>query len=104
MPSRIEDYALIGDTLTAALIARDGSMDWLCFPRFDSSACFAAFLGTPEHGRWLIAPVSHIHGITGRYRPGALILETDFDTDDGAVTVRDVMPFRRREADVVRIV
>lgn len=104
MSSRIEDYALIGDTLTAALVSRDGSMDWLCFPRFDSGACFAALLGTPEHGRWLIAPTSPIRRITRRYRPGTLILETDYDTDDGAVTVLDFMPFRRREADVVRIV
>jgi GH15 family glucan-1,4-alpha-glucosidase len=104
MSSRIEDYALIGDTLTAALVSRDGSIDWLCLPRFDSNACFAALLGTPEHGRWLIAPTSHIRSITRRYRPGTLILETDYDTDEGAVTILDFMPLRRREADVVRIV
>lgn len=104
MSSHIEDYALIGDTLTAALVSREGSIDWLCLPRFDSGACFAALLGTPEHGRWLIAPSSNIRRITRRYRPGTLILETDYDTDEGMVTVLDFMPFRRREADVVRIV
>ncbi len=104
MSSRIEDYALIGDTLTAALVSRNGSIDWLCLPRFDSGACFAALLGTPEHGRWLMATVSKVRGITRRYRPGTLILETDYETDDGAVAVLDFMPFRRREADVVRIV
>ena len=83
MPSHIEDYALIGDCQTAALVARDGSIDWLCLPRFDSGACFAALLGTPEHGRWLIAPPATVRAIRRRYRPDTLVLETEFETDDG---------------------
>jgi GH15 family glucan-1,4-alpha-glucosidase len=104
MPSPIEDYALIGDTITAGLVSRDGSLDWLCLPRFDSGACFAALLGTPEHGRWLIAPKSGIRRTHRRYQPGTLILETEYETDEGTVTVLDFMPSRGREADVVRIV
>jgi GH15 family glucan-1,4-alpha-glucosidase len=104
MPSPIEDYALIGDCHTAALVARDGSIDWLCFPRFDSGACFAALLGTEEHGRWLLSPMGKIHHIQRRYRPGTLVLETDYETDDGAVTVIDCMPPRSQEPDVVRVV
>ena len=83
MASRLEDYALIGDCQTAALVARDGSMDWLCFPRFDSGACFAALLGTPEHGRWLLAPRATVRTIQRRYRAGTLVLETDYETDGG---------------------
>nr|MDQ3959176.1 DUF5911 domain-containing protein [Pseudomonadota bacterium] len=104
MPSRIEDYALIGDCETAALVARDGSIDWLCFPRFDSGACFAALLGTPEHGRWLLAPVGNIRNIRRRYREGTLILETEYETDDGVVTLIDWMPPRTAVPDVMRIV
>jgi GH15 family glucan-1,4-alpha-glucosidase len=104
MASRIEDYALIGDCQTAALVARDGSIDWLCFPRFDSGACFAALLGTPEHGRWLLAPKGTVRNIQRHYREGTLVLETDFETDEGAVTVIDCMPPRGREPDVVRMV
>jgi GH15 family glucan-1,4-alpha-glucosidase len=74
MPSRIEDYALIGDCETAALVDRDGSLDWLCFPRFDSGACFAALLGRPEHGRWLLAPEGASRATRRRYRDGTLIL------------------------------
>ena len=81
MPARIEDYALIGDCETAALVSRDGSIDWLCWPRFDSRACFAALLGGPEHGRWLIAPPSRDAQVTRRYRDDTLILETDFETE-----------------------
>src|SRR3954469_20884047 len=92
MPSRIEDYALIGDCHTAALVSRDGSIDWLCLPRFDSGACFAALLGTPEHGRWLLAPREEVRSVRRRYREGTLILETDFETAGGAVTVIDCMP------------
>ncbi len=104
MPSRIEDYALIGDCQTAALVARDGSIDWLCFPRFDSGACFAALLGTPDHGRWLVAPAGEVREVRRRYRGGTLVLETDYETDDGAVTVVDFMPLRDEAPDLVRIV
>ena len=104
MPSRIEDYALIGDCQTAALVALDSSIDWLCFPRFDSGACFAALLGTPEHGRWLLAPASHIRRTSRRYRENTLVLETDYETESGAVTLIDCMPPRTQEPDLVRMV
>src|SRR5687767_9694065 len=104
MSSPIEDYAMIGDCHTAGLVARDGSIDWLCFPRFDSGACFAALLGNEEHGRWLISPKSEIRNIRRRYREGTLVLETDYETTEGAVTVIDCMPPRSREPDVVRVV
>lgn len=104
MPSRIEDYALIGDCQTAALVARDGSIDWLCLPRFDSGACFAALLGTPEHGRWLLAPAAEVRAVRRRYRPNTLILETEYETDSGVVTVIDWMPPRGAEADLMRLV
>ena len=104
MPSRIEDYALVGDCETAALVGRDGSIDWLCWPRFDSGACFAALLGGPEHGRWLVAPRDPSPRVTRRYRQGTLILETDFETADGAVTLIDFMPLRGAASDLVRIV
>src|SRR5215475_10650763 len=87
MASRIEDYALIGDSYSAALVARDGSIDWLCLPRFDSGAVFAALLGSREHGRWLLAPRGAVRAVRRRYREGTLILETDFETADGAVRV-----------------
>ena len=104
MPSRIEDYALIGDCQTAALVGRDGSIDWLCFPRFDSGACFAALLGASEHGRWLIAPKGVIQNVSRRYRGDTLVLETTFETDDGVVTMTDCMPIRTDEPDLVRLV
>ncbi len=104
MPLPIEEYALIGDCHTAALVGRDGSIDWLCLPRFDSGACFAALLGSPEHGRWLLAPVAAVRRTERRYRTGTLILETDFETDDGAVRVIDCMPLSNERWDVVRIV
>lgn len=104
MALRIEDYALIGDCQTAALVGRDGSIDWLCIPRFDSGACFAALLGKPEHGRWLLAPAGDICRVSRRYRPETLVLETDFETDDGAVTIVDCMPPRSRVLDLVRVV
>src|SRR5690242_5059946 len=104
MATRIEDYALIGDTRSAALVSRAGSLDWLCLPRFDSGACFAALLGAPEHGRWLLTPASDIRRLARRYRDDTLILETDYDTAGGAVTVIDFMPLRHEEANVVRIV
>ncbi len=104
MPLAIEDYALIGDCHTAALVGRDGSIDWLCFPRFDSGACFAALLGQPGHGRWLIAPAAEVRGVRRKYRPGTLILETEFETDEGAVRVIDCMPLSDERWDVLRIV
>src|SRR6266542_3689099 len=104
MSSRIEDYALIGDCQTAALVSREGSVDWLCLPRFDSAACFAALLGTPEHGRWLLAPKEEVRQSRRRYRDDTLILETDYRTDSGEVTVIDFMPVRSDHLDLVRIV
>jgi GH15 family glucan-1,4-alpha-glucosidase len=90
----IEDYALIGDCQTAALVGRNGSIDWLCLPRFDSGACFAALLGTPEHGRWLLAPTEPPRQVTRAYRDDTLVLETTFETGSGAVTIIDCMPVR----------
>ncbi|MDP9036240.1 MAG: glycoside hydrolase family 15 protein [Myxococcota bacterium] len=104
MPSRIEDYALIGDCQTAALVGRDGSIDWLCLPRFDSGACFAALLGGPEHGRWLLAPCGRVKATRRAYREGTLVLDTTFETEDGEVTVTDCMPQRELIPHVVRVV
>jgi GH15 family glucan-1,4-alpha-glucosidase len=104
MPSLIEDYALIGDCHTAALVSRDGSIDWLCFPRFDGGACFAALLGNEKHGRWLLAPAGEVRNIRRHYRDGTLVLETDFETADGVVTVIDCMPPRSRAPDLIRVV
>src|SRR5688572_28906994 len=104
MPSLIEDYALIGDCHTAALVSRDGSIDWLCLPRFDSGACFAALLGTPENGCWRIHPMDEVLEVRRRYRGDTLILETELATADGAVQVIDFMPPRGAEPDLVRIV
>src|SRR6266516_503492 len=89
MPGRIEDYALIGDMQSAALVGRDGSIDWLCFPRFDSGACFAALLGDEENGHWLIEPDAAVHSVHWRYRHETLILETEWETRDGAIRVID---------------
>jgi GH15 family glucan-1,4-alpha-glucosidase len=102
--ARIEDYGMIGDLQTAALVGRDGSIDWACFPRFDSGACFAALLGTPEHGRWLLAPRTDAWEGERRYRPRTLVLETEWETDTGAVRVIDFMPPRGKAPDIVRIV
>ncbi len=101
---RIEDYAMIGDCQTAALISLDGSIDWLCFPRFDSGACFAALLGTREHGQWRISPTTHPTAIKRQYRKNTLILETEFDVGQNKVRVIDFMPPRTDHPDVVRIV
>ena len=90
----IEDYGLIGDLQTAALVGRNGSVDWLCMPRFDSASSFSALLGDQTHGRWLVAPAAEVHNTKRRYRPGTLVLETDFETSDGAVRVIDFMPRR----------
>jgi GH15 family glucan-1,4-alpha-glucosidase len=100
----LEDYALIGDTHSAALVARTGSIDWLCLPRFDSEACFAALLGNESHGRWLLAPQGRIKRVQRRYRGETLVLETEFETDDGAVRIVDCMPHREHRPDLVRIV
>ena len=104
MASLIEDYAIIGDCHTAALVARNGSIDWLCFPRFDGGACFAALLGNEEHGHWMIAPGDKVSHVERRYRDGTLVLETDYETADGAVTLIDCMPPRSSVPDVVRVV
>jgi GH15 family glucan-1,4-alpha-glucosidase len=100
----LEDYALIGDCETAALVSRPGSIDWLCWPRFDSGACFAALLGGPEHGRWLIQSADRGARVTRRYRRNTLILETRIETAEGAVVVIDFMPPRGRNSDIVRLV
>ncbi len=106
MAQRIEDYALIGDTQTAALIGRDGSLDWLCVPRFDSGACFAALLGTEDHGRWLLRPAATVEvtAQTRHYKGDTMVLETDYTTATGEVRVIDFMPPRETRPDVVRIV
>jgi GH15 family glucan-1,4-alpha-glucosidase len=100
----LEEYALIGDCETAALVSNAGSIDWLCWPRFDSGACFAALLGGPEHGRWLIAPAQDARRTFRRYRQNTLILETGLETSEGAVTLIDFMPPRGRNSDIVRLV
>jgi GH15 family glucan-1,4-alpha-glucosidase len=100
----IEDYALIGDCQTAALVGKDGSIDWLCLPRFDSGACFAALLGGPENGRWKVAPVGAVKSVRRQYRDDTLVLETEFDTEDGTVAVIDFMPSRDRDPNLVRLV
>ena len=100
----IEDYAIIGDCETAALVARSGSIDWLCWPRFDSGACFAALLGGPEHGRWLLAPADEQARSSRRYRTDTMILETEFETSEGSVVVIDFMPLRDQQSNIVRTV
>src|SRR4051812_30145673 len=100
----IEQYALIGDCQTAALVGSNGSIDWLCLPWFDSAACFAALLGDTKNGRWLLAPSNPAAKSRRRYRADTLILETDWETETGAVTVTDYMPPRGHEPDVIRSV
>src|SRR5262245_27254608 len=102
--SRIEDYGLIGDCETAALVCKDGSIDWLCWPRFDSDACFAALLGDTGNGRWRIAPAQANPRTTRRYRPNTLILETSVLTADGEAVIIDFMPLRGRASHLVRLV
>ncbi|MGW0184773.1 glycoside hydrolase family 15 protein [Streptomyces sp. NPDC003362] len=105
MHPRIEDYALIGDAQTAALVGKDGSVDWLCLPRFDSAACFAKLLGDEENGHWRLAPKDAEGPCTRRaYRPGTLVLDTEWETPQGAVRVTDLMPQRDRAPDLVRVV
>jgi GH15 family glucan-1,4-alpha-glucosidase len=102
--SRIEQYAMVGDTQTAALIGDDGSIDWMCAPRFDSAACFSALLGDENHGRWLIAPAAGGRAVRRRYRDHTLVLETEFETPEGSVRIIDFMPIRDKTVDVIRIV
>ncbi|HSH21424.1 MAG TPA: glycoside hydrolase family 15 protein [Candidatus Caenarcaniphilales bacterium] len=104
MPLPIEDYALIGDTQAAALVGMNGSIDWLCLPRFDSPACFAALLGTVDNGRWLLAPKGAERAARRRYLDRALVLETEWEVPDGRVRVTDFMPPRSELPDLVRIV
>jgi GH15 family glucan-1,4-alpha-glucosidase len=104
LPCKIEDYGLIGDCETAALVGRDGSIDWLCWPAFDSDACFAALLGTSKEGRWLIAPAQPVTQTSRRYWGNTLILETRFETADGVVALIDFMPPRGKASDIVRLV
>jgi GH15 family glucan-1,4-alpha-glucosidase len=99
----IEDYALIGDCKTAALVSRDGSIDWLCWPRFDSAACFTALLGAADNGRWLIAPKYPPLAVSRHYRAGTLVLETEFQTETGRAAIIDFMP-PADGAELVRIV
>jgi GH15 family glucan-1,4-alpha-glucosidase len=102
----IESYGFIGNMVSGALVGLDGSIDWLCLPRFDSDACFAALLGTPEHGRWLIAPEAPVKRTRRRYRPGTAILETTFETEEGEVQVIDFMPRSddAQHVDLIRVV
>jgi len=102
--ARIEDYGMIGDLQTAALVGSDGSIDWACFPRFDSASCFAALLGTSDHGRWIVSPRGDSWQADRRYRPRSLVLETTWETDAGAARVIDFMPPRGKAPDIVRIV
>ncbi len=106
MGLHIEDYAIIGDTHTAAIVGRDGSIDWLCLPRFDSAACFAKLLGDERHGFWRIAPAPgvEVREVRRRYRPDTLVLETEFETDGGVARLVDCMPLREEHPLVVRMV
>lgn len=104
MAGKIEDYALIGDCETAALVGRDGSIEWLCWPSFDSDACFAALIGSEDNGRWKVAPAEAVVRCRRRYRGDSLILETTFETDSGTITLIDFMPPRGSASDVVRLV
>jgi len=104
MALSIEDYALIGNTCGAALVGRDGSIDWLCLPRFDSPACFCALVGGPENGRWLIAPREKVRHQRRRYRDGTLVLETEIETASGRVRITDCMPHWEGRHDLVRVI
>src|SRR5579871_229613 len=104
MAAKVEDYAIIGDCETAALVARDGSVDWLCWPCFDSGACFAALVGTSDNGCWRLTAADPITRLTRRYRGHSLILETQIETPGGAATVVDFMPPREKASDLVRLV
>src|SRR5450432_2239704 len=100
----IQDYAYLSDTQTGVLVGRDGSIDWFCSPRFDSPACFAALVGTPENGRWLLQPTARVKSRRRCYRPDTLILETEIETAGGVVRVTDFMPPRGEFPEIVRLV
>src|SRR5438105_4498727 len=102
--AKIEDYAFLGDTQTGALVSRDGSVDWLCFPRFDSAACFAALLGEQNNGRWIFTPEAEVKATRRRYRGDTLILETEIETSEGSVRLIDFMPPRGENPDIIRII
>src|ERR1700733_5576766 len=102
--SLIEDYCMIGDCETAALVSREGSIDWLCWPTFSSAACFAALLGTRDHGFWQIAPAGKVKAVWRQYQAHTLVVETTFETEDGEVCLIDFMPPREKHSHVVRIV
>src|SRR5881398_3885548 len=104
MSTRIEDYALIGDCEGAALVGADGSIDWLCWPRFDSDACFAALMGTPEHGRWLIAPKDKSAKLSRKYRETTLVLETKIETKEGEALLIEFMAPHQDASHIVRLV
>ena len=104
MALKIEDYAIIGDCETAALVGKNGSIDWLCWPDFSSPACFAALIGSEQNGRWLIAPKHRIVKVTRRYRDHTLILDTRFETESGVLLLTDFMPVRETHSDIVRVV
>src|SRR5580704_9288787 len=103
-PAKIEDYAFLSDTQTGALVSREGCIDWLCFPRFDSPACFASLLGEKKNGCWLFTPVEDIKKLSRRYRGDTLIVETEIETESGAVRLIDFMPPRGKNPDLVRII
>src|SRR5437868_966194 len=102
--SKIEDYGFLSDTQSGALVSREGSIDWLCLPRFDSGACFASLLGEPKNGRWLFTAKDKIQKYSRSYRGDTLILETEFETKNGIFRLIDFMPPRGKNPDVVRIV
>src|ERR1043165_8307831 len=101
---KIEDYAFLSDTQTGALVGRNGSIDWLCFPRFDSGACFAALLANENNGRWQFWPRAKVKRVRRRYQPGTLILESEIETGSGVVRLIDFMPPRGTNPDIVRII
>src|SRR4051812_19513638 len=102
--TKIEDYAFLSDTQTGALVSRDGCVDWLCFPRFDSGACFASLLGDSQNGHWRFFPVEKIKATRRRYRGDTLVLETEIETDGGAIRLIDFMPPRGENPDIIRII
>src|SRR4051812_26575094 len=101
---KIEDYAFLSDTQTGALVSRDGCVDWLCFPRFDSGACFAALLGNEQNGRWRFTPADEVVATRRKYSDGTLVLETEIETANGAIRLIDFMPPRGKNPDIIRIV